>query len=138
MSDIKLTPIKRVIPENLSLALDWFISEVVVSDSQEGYNICHLQQGTGHCCGATYITQMQPAFPEYIDILLDRISKFPSSTGLRWPVQKRLFFYLSEETNLWDKVIRKRPDVRELYTFKNFATRPYTGSDVTLFVLELK
>jgi hypothetical protein len=135
--DLSFTPVKRPVNVEDVSTLDWFIGEVIVKDKETGLDVCRLQQGSGHCCGATYITQMYSKLPDYIDDLVAKVVKSPSTLGLRWPVQKQLFFYLSEETKHWDAPIRTRPDVKALYSFKNYATKPYSGSNVTLFVLEL-
>lgn len=121
------------------LSLDWYISEVKVQIKEDDtvLDVCRLQQGVGHCCGATFMTSMKPWTPAYLDALIVEI-KSKRHRHLRWQVQPRLFFYLSDETVAWDGPIRARDDVKELYSFMNSATRPYTPSKVTLFVLEFK
>lgn len=122
--------------EEKRVPLDWFINEVAVFFN--GSQICRLQQGVGHCCGSTFITQMsQYYFKENLDDLLSELRKAPHVSGLRWKIQKNLFLYLSDETAQFDAEIRARKDIKELYSFMNNATRPYTPSKVSLFVLEL-
>lgn len=137
MSNLSFTPVKRPLDVEDVPTLDWYIGEVIVKDTDTGLDVCRLQQGSGHCCGATHITQMNFKLPDYIDGLVARVIKSPRTLGLRWSVQKQLFFYLSEETEHWDAPIRTRPDVKPLYSFKNYTTKPYSGSNVTLFVLKL-
>lgn len=115
--------------------LDWFISEEEVR--MDGICLCRLQQGVGHCCGATYITQISPDLPANFDALLTHLKEFKRCHHIRWPIQNDLFFYLSDETVLFDEPIRKHPKVKELFTFKNTATKPYSGSNVTLFTVSL-
>jgi hypothetical protein len=115
--------------------LDWFISEVAVSLG--GVKLCRLQNGIAHCCGATFLTSIKPQLIPHLDSLIEDI-KLGLVNQVRWKIQPRLFFYLSDETVGWDGPIRNRQDVKELYSFMNSATRPYTPSKVTLFVLEFK
>ena len=117
------------------LTLDWFISEEEVR--MDGIRLCRLQQGVGHCCGATYITQISPDLAPDFDALLSFIKSKRRGHHIRWAIQNDLFFYLSDETVLFDEPIRKHPKVKELFTFNNTATKPYTGSNVTLFTVSL-
>lgn len=120
---------------NIYLTLDWFISEEEVW--MDGVRLCRLQQGVGHCCGATYITQISPDLAPDFDDLLSFIKNQRRCHHVRWAIQDHLFFYLSDETVLFDEPIRKHPKVKELFTFNNTATKPYTGSNVTLFTVSL-
>ena len=116
-------------------SLDWYITEEEVR--MDGIHLCRLQQGVGHCCGATYITQISPYLPANFNDLLTWLSQSKRGHYIRWPIQNDLFFYLSDETVLFDDPIRKHPKVKELFTFKNTATKPYSGSNVTLFTVSL-
>jgi len=127
--------------ENSDLGLenlpDTYVHEVVVTAGST--NVCRIQQGVGHCCGASYLTNLQqvaPYFQQLVDFLTSK-KQTKADYMFKWLLQDKLFFYLSDETVGWDEPIRTHKQVKHLFKFNNKATKPYSGSDVSLYVLEL-
>jgi hypothetical protein len=124
---------------NKPFARGW---EVVIT--HEGRRVCSIQNGNGHCCGSTFLCYFGPTsfvhyFDEVIELLKDQVGKkmFEGDACLKWALQDKVFLYLSDETVFWDSEIRKHPKMSLVYSFNNKATKPYSGSMVHLYVLDL-
>lgn len=112
--------------------------------TEGGRHVCVIQNGIGHCCGATFLCfffghNFPDYFNEVIELLKSQVGKkqFEGGARLKWPLQDKVFLYLSDETKSWDEDIRNHPKMSLVYSFNNKATKPYSGSMVHLYVLDL-
>jgi hypothetical protein len=106
--------------------------------TEEEYTICRVQNGVAHCCGASFLCNLSSRFFNDFDKIIEFLKNNKNNEELRWVIQDSVFLYLSDETlDYGDKDFRKHPKLKEVFTFKNYATKPYSGSKVSLFVLDL-
>jgi hypothetical protein len=102
---------------------------------------CRIENGVGYCCGASFlcmfaVTTMVTRFDELIAYLKENVMK-KLHPDMYWNLQDKVFLYLSDETVFWDAPLRNHPRMSCVYSFNNKATKPYSGSKVDLFVLDL-
>jgi hypothetical protein len=112
-----------------------------VSITLDGGKVLRVENGAGHCCGATFLCDfLAPRFEAYFEEVLALLRTKVNQKlhpALWWALQDKVFLYLSDETAPWDSEIRKHPKMSLLYSFNNKATKPYSGSMVYLYVLDL-
>jgi hypothetical protein len=106
-----------------------------------GYKVLRVENGVGQCCGATFLcdfssTRFVDNFEAVLALLRTKVNQ-KLHPDLWWALQDKVFLYLSDETDDWDSEIRKHPKMSLVYSFNNKATKPYSGSMVHLYVLDL-
>ena len=107
----------------------------------DGLKLLRVENGVGQCCGATFLCDFWPAkfvtnFEAIITLLREKVNQ-KLHPDLWWALQDKVFLYLSDETANWDNNLRKHPKMSLIYSFNNKATKPYSGSMVHLYVLDL-
>jgi hypothetical protein len=108
---------------------------------ETGTRFCRIENGVGHCCGASFLCMFAPVvmstrLDELIAYLKENVMK-KLHPDMYWTLQDKVFLYLSDETVFWDAPLRNHPRMSLVYSFNNKATKPYSGSKVDLFVLDL-
>ena len=112
-----------------------------ILDASSGVRVCRIENGVGFCCGASFLCVFSPfdmstRFDELIAYLKENVMK-KLHVDMYWTLQDKVFLYLSYETVYWDAPLRNHPRMSLVYSFNNKATKPYSGSKVDLFVLDL-
>jgi hypothetical protein len=107
----------------------------------DGGKVLRVENGVGQCCGATFlcdfwVTRFVDNFEAVLALLRTKVNQ-KLHPDLWWALQDKVFLYLSDETAPWDSEIRKHPKMSLVHSFSNKATKPYSGSMVHLYVLDL-
>lgn len=89
----------------------------------DGFQIAVIQQAVAHCCGVTFMGQLRRDLlekPEVVKAVVDfyrRQRVLCTYVGGSLFYVKNLNFYLSEETEYWDKELKKV--AKKVHSFKN-------------------